>query len=203
MLKVGLTGGIGSGKTAVARIFNVLGIPVFDADRQAKLLMETDQNLILSLQNTFGTNTYTDGKLNKPYLANIVFSDPFKLELLNAVVHPATINSANAWMMRQNTSYAIKEAALMFEAGSASNLDYIVGVYAPKPLRIKRVMERDQVTSEQVLKRMNHQIDEAIKMKLCDFIVINDEQKLLIPQVLQLHQKFLDLTNEKNSQSLW
>ncbi|MGI8636702.1 MAG: dephospho-CoA kinase [Segetibacter sp.] len=193
MLKIGLTGGIGSGKSVVANIFNVFGIPVFDADKQAKLIMEADEELMLSIQKTFGDAAYTDGKLNKPYLANMVFSNPAKLEVLNALVHPATIKAASLWMKAQVTPYVIKEAALMFEAGSASHLNYIIGVSAPQSLRIKRVMERDKVSRDQVLSRMKQQIDEAIKIKLCDFVIVNDEQSLLIPQVLELHTKFITI----------
>lgn len=196
MLKIGLTGGIGSGKTAVAGIFNVLGIPVFDADKQAKFIMEDDKQLVLSIQKAFGENSYTNGKLNRAYIANIVFSDPAKLDLLNGLVHPATIAAANTWMNAQTTRYVVKEAALMFESGSASNLDFVIGVYAPQHIRIQRVMERDGVSRDHVLTRMSHQINEVIKMKLCDFVVINDEQQLVIPQVLQLHEKFIELTSE-------
>jgi dephospho-CoA kinase len=191
MLKIGLTGGIGSGKTAVAGIFNVLGIPVFDADRQAKFIMEANPQLVSSIKEAFGEESYINGKLNRPHLANIVFNNPFKLKVLNGLVHPATIDAANAWMEAQTTPYVIKEAALMFESGSAGNLDYVIGVYAPQHIRIKRVMERDNATREQVVSRMKQQIDEVIKMKLCDFVVINDEQQLLIPQVLKLHEKFI------------
>jgi len=198
MLKIGLTGGIGSGKTIIAGIFNVLGIPVFDADRQAKFIMEADKELVLSIQNAFGEESYINGKLNRSYIANIVFNDADKLNVLNALVHPATIHAANAWMGNQTTPYVIKEAALMFESGSASNLDYVVGVYAPQHVRIKRVMERDKVTRDQVLSRMSHQINEVIKMKLSDFTVLNDEQHLVIPQVLQLHEKFVELSGKKN-----
>jgi dephospho-CoA kinase len=197
MLKIGLTGGIGSGKTAVAGIFSVLGIPIFDADRQAKLIMEEDEELINSIKSAFGESSYINGKLNKPYLANIVFGNTAKLDVLNALVHPATIKAANNWMVNQKTCYVIKEAALMFESGSATHLDYIIGVSAPKHLRIQRVMERDKVTREQVLSRMKQQINEDIKMKLCDFVIINDEQQLVIPQVLQLDEKFTAFNNTK------
>jgi dephospho-CoA kinase len=191
MLKIGLTGGIGSGKSAVAGIFNVLGIPVFDADTNAKLVMETDASLSAAIKELFGEESYLEGKLNRQYIANLVFSDAFKLDQLNALVHPATISAANNWMHQQTTPYVIKEAALLFEAGSAAHLDFIIGVYAPQHIRIKRVMDRDNVTREQVLARMNRQINEEIKMKLCDFVLVNDEQQLLIPQVLRLHEKFI------------
>jgi dephospho-CoA kinase len=199
MLKIGLTGGIGSGKSSVAGIFNVLGIPVFDADTYAKSVMEKDDALATSIKNTFGEESYLEGKLNRAYIANLVFNDAFKLEQLNALVHPATIGEANNWMQQQKTSYVIKEAALLFEAGSASHLDYVIGVYAPEHMRIKRVMKRDSITAEQVMARMERQINEVIKMKLCDFVIVNDEQQLLIPQVLQLHEKFISLSSQQSS----
>ena len=189
MLKIGLTGGIGSGKSTVALIFQVLGIPVFDADKEAKFLMENDESLVQSIKGIFGNESYNGKSLNRTYIANIVFNDPYKLSLLNAVVHPATIRSANEWMKAQNTPYVVKEAALMFEAGSADNLDYVIGVTAPQHLRIQRVIERDKVTREQVLSRMDRQLDDSIKMKLCDFVLINDEQQLLIPQVVKVHKQ--------------
>jgi dephospho-CoA kinase len=193
MLKIGLTGGIGSGKSVVAGIFKVLGIPVFDADTEAKLIMENDEQLALSIQKLFGNESYTGNKLNRKYIANVVFNDSGKLEQLNALVHPAAILAANEWMNLQTTPYAVKEAALLFESASARHLDIVIGVYAPQPLRIKRVIERDNVTAEQALARMSRQINEEEKMKLCDFVIVNDEQQLLIPQVVQLHEKFLSM----------
>lgn len=202
MLKIGLTGGIGSGKTAVANIFKVLRIPVFDADEQAKQIMENNEKLVLSIKDEFGENSYITGKLNRPHLANIVFNHPGKLKILNSLVHPATIEAANNWMATQTSPYVIKEAALMFESGSAFNLDYVIGVQAPPDLRIKRVIGRDRVTKEQVLKRMENQMNEDAKMKLCNFVIINDDQQLLIPQVLQLHKKFLEAA-EKQEKKLF
>ncbi|WP_207493825.1 dephospho-CoA kinase [Aridibaculum aurantiacum] len=197
MLKIGLTGGIGSGKTAVAKIFEVLGIPVFYADAQAKEIMTKDKALVAAITGEFGAEVYTDGVLNRPYLANVVFNDPFKLEKLNAIVHPATIRAADAWMAEQKAPYVIKEAALLFEAGSAGHLDLIIGVYAPQHLRMKRVMDRDGVTRDEVIARMNRQIQETVKMRLCDHVVVNDEQQLVIPQVLALHKQFLQLAIER------
>lgn len=200
MLKIGLTGGIGSGKTTISSIFRLLGIPVFDADREAKLIMETDAEVMFNIQKAFGQETYTNGQLNKTYLANIVFNNLAQLNKLNAFIHPAAILAANKWMNDQRAPYVIKEAALMFEAGSTSNLDYVVGVYTPQQVRIKRVMERDNASQEQVLVRMSRQMDETVKMRLCDFVVSNDEQKLLIPQVLQLHDKFISIYMQKRKQ---
>ncbi|GGH65390.1 dephospho-CoA kinase [Filimonas zeae] len=191
ILKVGLTGGIGSGKSTVAGIFKVLGIPVFDADAAAKEIMAKDEELQQAIMRTFGDEVYAGGQLNRKLLAGIVFNDAFKLEQLNALVHPATIKAAEQWMQQQKTPYAVKEAALFFEAGTATDLDYVIGVFAPKPLRIHRVMKRDNVTREEVLARMSRQIDEDIKMRLCDFVVENNEQELLIPQVLQVHEALI------------
>ena len=197
MLTIGLTGGIGSGKSTVAKIFEVLGIPVFNADLQAKQLMEENLDIRSAIQAQFGPETYTDGKLNRSILSAKVFSNSYLLDRLNSIVHPITIAYANSWAKRQTSPYVIKEAALIFEAGSGANLQYVVGVYAPKALRIHRVMQRDQFTREQVIERMNRQIKEEIKMKLCDYVLINDEQRLLTPQVLQLHKTFLTLAGQQ------
>jgi len=190
MLKIGLTGGVGSGKTTVSKIFASLGVPVFYADDIAKKIMNEDTILKQEIINLFGEEAYTES-LNRKHIADIVFNDAFKLEQLNALIHPRTIEAANKWMQQQTKPYVIKEAALMFEAGASTNLDYIIGVYAPQYLRINRVMKRDMFTKEQVLERINNQIDETIKMKLCDFVIVNDEQQAVLPQVINLHKKFL------------
>lgn len=193
MLKVGLTGGIGSGKSTVAQLFEVLGIPVYYADEAAKRLMNTDEELKMAIKKNFGESAYKNDSLDRQYLASVVFNDSYKLELLNSFVHPATIREAEKWMQQQTTPYIIKEAALLFESGAAEHLDHIIGVDAPLAVRIKRVMDRDGVSRDEVLKRINNQMDENIKLKLCDFIIINDEQQMLIPQALELHQKLLKL----------
>jgi dephospho-CoA kinase len=197
MIKVGLTGGIGSGKSIVTNIFKVLGIPVFDADAAAKKIMDTDESLQQALIKEFGSNTYTGGRLNRSYLASQVFNDTFKLEKLNALVHPVTIAAANEWMENQTAPYVVKEAALIFESGSGANLDFIIGVFAPKHTRLQRVMDRDKLAPEEVQARMNRQIDDSIKMKLCNFVLMNDEKSLLIPQVLALHNQLTSVRNNK------
>ena len=196
-LKIGLTGGIGSGKSTVAEIFKVLGIPVFDADSVAKKILNEDENLKHQIINLFGNEAYQNGLLNKKHIADIVFKDAFKLEQLNALVHPATLAAADVWMQSQTSAYAVKEAALLFEAGTAAHLDFIIGVKAPKSLRIHRVMERDHVSRKEVLTRMSRQIEDDIKMRLCDFVVMNDDQQLLIPQVISLHDKLINLSNNQ------
>jgi dephospho-CoA kinase len=199
MLKIGLTGGIGSGKSTVAKVFEVLGIPVYYADDAAKRLMNEDEALKQQLIEHFGTATYVDGKLNRQHIAALVFNNKEKLELLNSLVHPATIADAQKWFALQTASYVIKEAALLFESGTAEGLDKVIGVYAPETIRLKRVMDRDGVNAEEVKRRMNNQIAETVKMRLCDFIINNNEQQAVLPQVLQLHAQLLELSTKQHS----
>jgi dephospho-CoA kinase len=183
---IGLTGGIGSGKSVVAKIFTTLGIPVFNADEAAKVMMQSNPEMKAKLIEQFGTSIYNASGLQKGKLAEIVFNDPFQLQLLNAIVHPVTIQAAKDWAAKQTTSYVIKEAALIFESGAADGLFKVIGVTAPLSLRIHRVMQRDGVSKEQVEARMQHQISDTIKMRLCDYVIQNNNQEMLIPQVLEL-----------------
>ncbi len=192
MLKIGLTGGIGSGKSTVAEIFKQLGVPILNADQLAKDIMQHDESVQQKIIAAFGQKAYENKTLNKPFIADIVFKDPFQLSILNSIVHPATFAASIEWASKQNAPYVIKEAALFFESGSAEGLDGIIGVYAPSALRIQRVMNRDGATREQVIERMNQQIDDHLKMKLCDWVITNNEQELLIPQVLSLHNHFTE-----------
>ena len=191
MLRIGLTGGIGSGKTTVARIFSVLGISVYDSDTASKRLMEEDGLLKDKIIQSFGKESYLNGRLNRKYLSEQVFSDQKKIELLNSIVHPVTIKDAEEWMKKQNSPYLIKEAALIFESGSNRFLDKVIGVSSPLSLRIERTMKRSNISAEQVNSRISLQMDEEEKMRLCDYVIINDEHQMLIPQVLLLHQQFL------------
>lgn len=190
MLKVGLTGGIGSGKSTIAAVFETLGIPVAYADLEAKRLMNEDAGLRDAIIRQFGDGAYSGATLNRKFLAERVFDDPVALERLNSLVHPVTIREGEKWM--QNLAgrhpYAIREAALIFETRAAGHLDFIIGVYAPASLRIHRAMGRDHTTREDILRRMRNQIDEDIKMRLCDAVIRNDEQTAVIPQVLALHE---------------
>lgn len=197
MLKIGLTGGIGSGKSTVAKVFEVLGIPVYYADDAAKRLMQEDEQLKQQLIAAFGPETYIHGKLNREHLASIVFKQKEQLELLNSLVHPATIADANRWFALQSAPYVIKEAALLFESGTAEGLDYIIGVTAPETIRIKRVMNRDGVSAEEVKRRMKNQVNEELKMRLCNYVIRNNDREPVVPQVMQLHQTFLQLAGIK------
>ncbi len=190
-IMIGLTGGIGAGKTTIAKVFATLGIPVFNADDMAKELMQTSPELQQKLVQQFGEKLYQDGKLDRAYLAGIVFKDAFQLATLNAIVHPITIQAAKDWALKQNTPYVIKEAALIFESAAADGLSGVIGVTAPLAVRTLRVMKRENCTREMVIQRMQHQISESLKMKLCDWVIVNDDQHLVVPQVVALHKTIL------------
>jgi len=194
MFRVGLTGGIGSGKSTVAHVFEILGIPVYYADKEAKRLMNEDPDIRKQVIAHFGEEAYADNILNRRFLAEIVFKDKEKLRLLNSLVHPVTIAKAEEWMQKHNTPYVIKEAALIFESGSQEGLDFVIGVSAPLHVRIQRTMKRDGVSRDEVLHRMQNQIQESIKMRLCDFVIRNDDQHLVLPQALALHEKLKKLS---------
>ncbi len=198
MLKIGITGGIGSGKSTISRIFELLGVPVYYADDRAKDIMVRDPELAAQVKHHFGEEIYdAEGALNRKLLGNIVFNDKDKLALLNSLVHPATIRDSDNWALQQHTPYVLKEAALLFETESFHHLDKVIAVFAPQPLRVHRVMKRDNVTRNEVLARIYKQIDETIKMKLSDYVIYNDEQHMVIPQVLALHKQFLELAATK------
>jgi dephospho-CoA kinase len=190
---IGLTGGIGSGKSTVAKIFATLGIPIYDADSATKNLMQTNQNLKDKLIEIFGKNSYINNELNRKFIGEIVFNNIEKLNLLNSIVHPYSIADANNWAKQQITPYVIKEAALLYESEAFHYVDYTIGVTAPLALRIARVMKRDQINKQEVEARINKQIPDTIKMKLCNFVINNNEASLIITQVLYLHNKLLDL----------
>lgn len=192
MLKVGLTGGIGSGKTTVAKIFQMLGIPVFDADSNAKQLMNTNALIKKELIAAFDKSIFNDDELDRKKLAAIVFNDEQKLKLLNSIVHPATIKASEEWVKQQQSKYVIKEAALLFESGSNKELDLVIGVIAPKEIRIERVIARDSTSKKEVELRISKQQEEEITKSLCDYLIINDDEHLVIPQVLALHEILLN-----------
>lgn len=192
-LRIGITGGIGSGKSTVAKVFEVLGIPVYYADEAARRVMNEDEEVRKQIVHHFGASAYKNNQLDRTYIGGQVFNNKQKLELMNSLVHPATIRDSENWMRQQTTPYAIKEAAIIFESGTQDQYDYIIGVTAPVPLRILRAMKRDGLTRDQVIARMEKQIQDVIKMRLCDFVVYNDEQQAIIPQVIKLHSTLLKL----------
>lgn len=194
-MQIGVTGGIGSGKSLVCHIFALLGVPVYDADSRAKTLMTTDGILVSQIKKEFGVLSFrSDGSLNREYLAEHVFSHPDKLALLNSLVHPRVGEDYSRWVMEQPGCYVLKEAALLFEAKSNQALDKIIVVSAPEELRIKRVLQRDKHRTEQQVRNIiRNQLREEEKLKLADYIIRNDESTPLIPQVLGLHEQFLSM----------
>jgi dephospho-CoA kinase len=191
MLKVGITGGIGSGKSTVCQVFQTLGIPVFKADDAARYLMEHDATLIRSIKQLFGDDAYENEKLVRGRVSSLVFNNDALLAKLNALIHPATIAYSREWMGQQNTPYVLKEAAIFFESGSNKEMDVMIGVWAPVEVRIDRTIKRGNTTEEKVRSIIAHQMDEQEKMNLCDFVINNDGSEAIIPQVLALHQKLL------------
>jgi dephospho-CoA kinase len=194
MLKIGLTGGIGSGKSTVAHIFQILGIPVYNADDAAKKLMVEDKKLKTAIISAFGKRSYGNGNLDREYIASLVFNNKEKLDLLNSLVHPVTIRDAKDWFQKQHAAYAIKEAALIFESGTNNDLDYVIGVQSPLKLRIQRTMDRDHISEDEIKARIDNQMKEEEKIKRCNFILVNNEREMVIPQVLNLHEKLLKLS---------
>lgn len=193
MLKIGITGNIGGGKTTVSKIFEILGIPVFYADNAAKKVMTTDDELISGLKTAFGEAAYfDDGSLNRKHIAGIVFNDEKQLAKLNSLVHPAVFRAFDSWAAKiSGVPYVMKEAALLFESDSYKMCDKTIMVTAPLELRIKRVMQRDRLTREEILSRNAQQFSEEKKIELADFIICNDDTELVIPQVLKLHKEFI------------
>jgi len=192
-LQVGITGGIGSGKSLVCKIFQCLGVPTYDADSRAKYVMTTDTILIQQIQKEFGNLSYNPkGVLNRKYLADTVFSDSAQLKKLNSLVHPRVAIDYGNWVVsHSDVPYVIKEAALLFESGSANALDKIIAVYAPETVRIQRVLKRDTQRTEQAVKGViQNQMNEEEKRDKADFVILNDDSMLVIPQVLQLHKQF-------------
>jgi dephospho-CoA kinase len=192
-LLVGLTGGIGSGKSTVAKIFSILGIPIYYADVRAKWLMAYNEELKKQILIHFGDKSYTaDGELNRSYLAETVFSDEEKVKTINSLVHPAVKKDFENWASLQNSPYVLKEAALLFETGSFIDLDKIINVSAPLKIRITRVLLRDlHRTEKQVHDIIDKQMPDEEKNQKSDFVIKNADNKLLIPQVLQIHRELL------------
>ena len=190
MKKIGITGGIGSGKTYVSKVFESLGIPVFNADIEAKKLMSTSSELIQSIKYEFGDDIFDDYILNTKKLASVVFSDTEKLRKLNSLVHPIVRQEFLRWQVKKNSTYIIKEAAILFESDSNKGLDAVICVTAPINLRIDRVKLRDGYSYREIKNRIENQISQEEKENLSDYIIVNDGVKGLLPQILKIHQLF-------------
>ena len=189
MLKIGITGGIGTGKTTVCLVFEVLGIPVFNADLASRTILKSDPAVIEQVRKNFGDAIYDNEIPNRKELADIVFRDPEKLKILNDIIHPAVFRRFESWTgQHSHAPYVIKEAALIFEASAHRDLHKVIVVRAPEHLRINRIQKRDHVGEEEIRRRMKNQWTEEEKLRFADFVINNDEEQLLIPQVLEIHQ---------------
>jgi dephospho-CoA kinase len=195
VFKLGVTGGIGSGKTSVCRVFNVLGIPVFSADQEAREIMENEDGIIRRINTITGKNLYKDGSLNRKELATLIFNNNVLLEKVNALVHPVVIDHFIKWEKEQSSPYVIMEAAILFESGASGYLDKIATIIAPQEERVQRVVQRSGLTKEQVLQRMRNQIDDDERIKLSDYVINNSENDMIIPSILKIHELILKITN--------
>ncbi|AUC81908.1 dephospho-CoA kinase [Lacinutrix sp. Bg11-31] len=196
MITVGLTGGIGSGKTTVAKAFEALGIPIYIADDEAKKLMNTSKVLKRKLIALFGEVAYKDNKLNRPYLAKAIFNNKALLEKMNAIVHPKVGKHFIKWKNKQEAPYVIKEAAILFENGSYKNYDYIITVTAPEKTRIERVLKRDNASIEKVKAIIANQWKDELKVSLSDFVIVNTNLDTTKKEVLNTHKKLLKKANK-------
>ncbi|HCY42177.1 MAG TPA: dephospho-CoA kinase [Prolixibacteraceae bacterium] len=190
MIKVGITGGIGSGKSTACRVFSILGIPVFIADLAAKQLMNTSSEIRDQLIRVFGKEVYLpDRTIDRKYLAGIVFNDPSLLARLNSIVHPVVRKAFDDWCSTKQAPYVLHEAAILFESGFYKNMDKTITVATKLEERIKRVTKRDHLSEELVMQRIKNQMSDAEKIKLADFVICNNEDELIIPQIIEIDKK--------------
>ena len=194
MLKVGITGGIGSGKSTVSSFFSVLGVPVYDSDKRAKFLMQHDNSIIGTIKKEFGERSYLNNQLNRSYIAEIVFKNESKLKQLNSIIHPAVRTDFNNWLSQNsNAKFVIKEAAIMIESGAYKEMDKLIVVNAKRDQKIKRIKKRDHLSLEDIENRIQNQLSDEIRNQYADFIIENNSGKMeLKQQVLSIYNKLID-----------
>ena len=191
MIKLGVTGGIGSGKTSVCKVFGILGIPVFSADAEAKEIMEVDSDIILKLNAITGKDLYINGMLDRAELAKLIFNNRTILNEVNSIVHPAVFSKFCEWAKKQESPYIIMEAAILFESGGSKIVDRVLTVTAPVEERIARVVTRSGITREEVVERMRNQMSDIERIKQSDYIIDNSENEMIIPAILNIHNNIL------------
>lgn len=198
MFIIGLTGGIGSGKTIVSEVFKSIGISVYNSDIEAKKIMNTDSYIINKLKIIFGNNIYnTNNQLDRKKLANLIFNNKDKLNTLNSIVHPAVKKHFQNWIIKQNSPYVIKETAILFESGIYKDVDKIITVLSPLSLRIKRLILRDNSNKKEIMERVKNQLNDEYKIKNSDFLLNNNEEELILPQILLIHNNLLNILKKK------
>ena len=191
MIIVGLTGGIGSGKTTVSNMFKDLGVPVYIADIEAKNLMNSSKVIKRKLIELFGQKAFEGDTLNRPYIASKIFNDDTYLMKMNAIIHPKVANHFKHWLQKQSSKYVIKEAAIIFEHNMQSQYDYLITVISNEEDRIERILKRDNTTKDKIVSIMKHQLNDEEKIKLSDFVIINDKLEHTKEQVINIHNSIL------------
>jgi len=196
ILKLGVTGGIGSGKTTICKVFAVLCIPVFSADDEAKRIQDNDRDLQIKINSIAGKDLFPGGKLDRPEMAKLIFSNKDLLEKVNSIVHPAVFRSYNEWVKKQDSPYCIMEAAILFESGAFRLMDRIVTVITPMEERIERLVRGNKLSKEQIVERINNQIDDESRVKRSDFVISNSENDMIVPAIIEIHEEMLKLYNK-------
>jgi dephospho-CoA kinase len=196
VIKLGVTGGIGSGKTSVCRVFRVLGIPVFAADVVAREIMDNDESVKKMINSIAGKDLYEQGNLDRPVLASLIFNNKILLEKVNSLVHPIVFDRFIKWKSDQLAPYVIMEAAILFESGAVNLVDRIATVIAPADERIERIIRRNNLTREQIIDRMKSQIDDEARIKRSDYIIQNSDKDMIIPEILKIHEDLITLSNK-------
>lgn len=192
MIKVAITGGIGSGKTFICNIFSILGIPVFNSDEVAKLLLNKNLEIQQKVISLFGKDVYQpNSTINRKKLADIVFNDKIALLKLNNIIHPEVRKSFNQWALIQKAPYVIQESAIIFESGIIGNFDKIIIVTAPEELKIERIIKRDGISKEKIIERMKNQLPEEKKVEQSHFVIVNDDIEMILPQVIKIHNELI------------
>jgi dephospho-CoA kinase len=191
VFKLGITGGIGSGKTSVCRVFNVLGIPFFSTDHEAKKIMENDPGIIMRINSIAGKDLYINGSLDRNQLASLIFNNNALLKKVNSLVHPVVFEQFNKWAEEQESHYVIMEAAILFESGGSELVDKVAAVVAPIEERLERVIQRNRLSREQILERIRNQMDDESRIKLSDYVIYNSENDMIIPAILKIHEEIL------------
>jgi dephospho-CoA kinase len=198
VLKLGVTGGIGSGKTTVCKVFGVLGIPVFSADDEAKRIQDNDRDIQIKINSIAGKDLFYSGMLDRNELARIIFSNKELLEKVNSLIHPAVFRSFAEWVKKQDSPYLIMEAAILFESGAFRLMDRIVTVVTPLEERIERLLSGNRLSREQIIERIKNQIDDESRVKQSDFVISNSENDMIIPAIVGIHEEMLKLCNKES-----
>jgi dephospho-CoA kinase len=195
-LKLGITGGIGSGKTTVCKVFTVLGIPVFSADDEAKRIQDNDKTIQSGINSFAGRDLFPGGKLDRPELAKLIFNNKDLLDKVNSIVHPAVFNSFNEWIEKQDSPYSIMEAAILFESGAYRLMDRILTVVTPMEERIERLVRGKTFSREQIIERIRNQTDDESRIIRSDFVIFNSDNDMVIPAILGIHKEMLKLSEK-------